>query len=171
RVVRQRHRPDETRLGDSTGEVVHPRTRTGLEEIDSDEGEGAAMLRAVGGAIRARHDAHVVHHEEAVPVAPGRPAFQIDESDRAVEVADRARVGLRALYSEASRAGREDVERPGDGHRHGAVERERRGCGGQEADESGNETGTRHVRASSWQGQWYISISSRMPRLRIPSKR
>src|SRR5262245_34288162 len=96
-IVRDRHRPDETRRQDAAGEIVDPRARTGLEEIDSYEGEGAVMPGAVGRQVVSRHDPHVVHHQEAMAVSSRRTSLQVRQRHRTVEVADRAGIRLRTL--------------------------------------------------------------------------
>src|SRR3989454_12306059 len=109
RAVGKADGPHQARWRDPAREVVHVRARTGLEEIDSDEGERALPLDPVRGDVVSLEEPHVVHHEPAATARVPHPAAHVRERDEAPEVPDRARVGGEAvLEAERARARRED---------------------------------------------------------------
>src|SRR5712692_8586256 len=93
---------------------MDPGTPTGREEINSYEGEGAGLRRAVGGDVVAAHDAEVDRQIVAIAVAVGGAPRQVGEGHDALEVGDRARLDVEPHQSARSRARREDVSAPGD---------------------------------------------------------
>ena len=94
RFIRDGDGPEQTRMGDPGVEVVHLRARTGLEQVDSDEPEGAVLVRAVGSDVDAAVDSHIGLHVEAIALTVGGAPGQVGHGGEAVEVRPHGCPGL-----------------------------------------------------------------------------
>ena len=70
--IRHRDDPEQTRLRNVAVEIVDLCSRTGIEEVNSYEHEGATMVCAVGRDVLAAVEAHVGAEVVLVVVAVGR---------------------------------------------------------------------------------------------------
>ena len=112
RVVGKANRPHEACGRDAAREVVRSRARTGLEQIDSDEGERPSPRHTVGGDVVSLEDADVVHHHPPVASGVPDPRAHVRERHDTLEVPDRGRVGSETVEAERARSRREDALPP-----------------------------------------------------------
>ena len=131
--------PEEPGQRDAAVVVVHLRARTGLEQVDSYEGEAAVPRRPVHGDVLAIHDPEVGLQIVRVPVASRRLADVEGQGGGAVEVGDGARLDVETLERHAGerqhntdRARRENVNKIVWGHQPEPAQvepaRDRLGC-------------------------------------------
>ena len=72
RFIRHLHDPEQARLGSVPIEIVDLCSRTGIEEVNSYEHEGATMVRAIGGDVFPAIETHVRAEVVLVALAVAR---------------------------------------------------------------------------------------------------
>ena len=95
-VGRHGHRPKQACVCNSSAEVVNLGARTGLEQVNSYEGEYSVVLRAAGVTVIPLKGAHVGFHQVALAVVAGHFAHQRGRRREPLEIADGAGIGVQA---------------------------------------------------------------------------
>ena len=97
RVARQLDRPEQTRGADAAVEVVDLRARTGLEQVDSYQREGALLTGARLGNVGSVEDADVAFEVVVVAIAAGGRPDGIRLRREPGEIPDRRGINVGAI--------------------------------------------------------------------------
>jgi hypothetical protein len=93
-------RPEETRRQDAAVEVVHLRPRTGVEEVDSNQGERTLVRHAIDDEL-ALERANVGFEVVRPAIARARSADMERDRSRSIEVRDCRRFVIEALKGDS----------------------------------------------------------------------